>query len=700
MSHFWALLVSIEHYANANAGWPPVSGAHVDGRNTFNYLTQDLRVPADHIIHLKDDGARRSNIIATFKSHLIDNSRIQKGDAILFHFSGHGSYLKAPAGWTVIEEKTGDERQDDLLEVIVPWDDGVIDRETGFPTCSIPDRTLAALINKAATAHGNNITVVLDCCCSGHGTRGGAGDRRDDDDEVLVPRTVDPSLLSPLYTELDDDLGVRSPPVVSKTSRARIKALDADHVLMAACGSREMAMGGERFGGVFTREWLDALRRNDIYPRTYAEILKVIDANLDTLRRKRGIDQHPQCDGIVRDRLIFKETMMRADLFDAVPIVCLDVTGNTVEITAGEVHGIGIGTLFELHIMDRNLRSQRMVGTAIVRRVKGTTCIAELPEGIILTAPKYMALIALPPESLRYVVAYDDSPSQQAARSINLFREGMSRLNSQDTRGIYEVRRKEEAELQLYFEADGSLTIYRLDQFLGSVRNRPPHLSPAEVEQAEFANILSAMARFNRLLALTSVTHPFADKVTFELLHLVKQSDSRADDEGFFIREVDASVEITDNEAILEQPPDKRYEDYAIVLRNYLPKKLFVQIWWFDPNTYGIAPCYISADASQPTLAGNGGVLQIGASTERGEPIQFELPEGATSDTIFVKVLLTERPTRLDFMRQDDMIGSDLDGVSFILGHKKRRMDDGEAEAKGEWDILLRKITIVESQQR
>ncbi|KAI0820974.1 hypothetical protein BC629DRAFT_413695 [Irpex lacteus] len=694
MPRLWALIISIECYVNPS--WPPVDGAHIDGRNTLNYLTEDLNVPEDRIVYLKDAEATRNNIIATFQSHLIDNSRIQRGDAILLHYSGHGSFLKAPAGWTVVEEKSGDENRDDLLEVIIPWDEGTMDSATGYPTCGIPDRTLAALINRAANAHGNNITVVLDCCCSGHGTRGGDQGRSSDDEEELRPRAVDPSLLSPLYTELDEGLGVKTPFTVSKANRGRVKALNADHVLMAACGSREEAMGGAKSGGIFTRSWLSALRRKDIYPRTYAEILKVINASIEDLRRThRFISQHPQCDGIVRDRLVFEEVMMRADVFDAVPIVCLDVTGNTVEIAAGQVHGIEAGTIFEVHSMSRFLESQRMVGTAIARRVDATMSIAELPAGIPLAAPKYSALVTSPPERLRYTLTHDNPPSYQAEQSVRLFRASVSRMSYQEAQRLVEVGVREPSDLQLNFEADGSLTLYRLDPLIGSLRNRPPRLSPTEIEAADFVNIFNAIAKFNRLLALTSVTRPFADQVAFELRHLTKRNGG--DYEGFYIPETSTPVEIVDEEATLVQPTSGEEEDYAIVLHSNLSKNLFVQVWYFDPNTYGIARCYSSPDFEKPTLAGNGGTLQLGASTELAEPLRFYLPEGATSDTIFAKVLLTDQPTRLDFMQQDDVIGSDQDGRSFILDNDSwNRAGGEEVGTKGEWDVLCRKITVVE----
>ncbi|KAI0089745.1 hypothetical protein BDY19DRAFT_888756, partial [Irpex rosettiformis] len=172
MPSLWALVVSIKDYGYPRQGWAAVDGAHIDAANVKKYLQESMKVPPDHIRHLIDGQASRVKIISTFTDHLIHNPHIKKGDALLFYYSGHGSYVKTPIGWTVVEGKTGDEALDDMVEVILPWDEGGLDKVTGSPIHAIPDRTLAILIDQAAELHGNNITIVLDCCSSGHGTRG------------------------------------------------------------------------------------------------------------------------------------------------------------------------------------------------------------------------------------------------------------------------------------------------------------------------------------------------------------------------------------------------------------------------------------------------------------------------------------------------------------------------------------------------
>ncbi|KAI0343423.1 hypothetical protein BDW22DRAFT_1169338 [Trametopsis cervina] len=688
----WALLISIENYKNKS--WPAVLGAHRDNDNTYQYLTNDLKVPEDHIVILKDSSASRTSIISAFEQHLINNTRIARGDAILLHYSGHGTRVRAPEGWTVIEKKTGQERVDNLVEAIVPWDaDGLTDRRTEL-IYSIPDRTLAGLIRKAADAHGDNITIVLDSCCSGHGTRSGGNRTACEEEEELVSRGIDLTLGAPLPVALDDDLVPEIAQKVGRSKEGRIRALSADHVLMAACGPLEEARGGARSGGIFTTQWLKALRRTDIFPRTYAEILKHVDTGLEPIRRKHRFVQNPQCEGIVRDRLVFEETRMRADHYDALH---WGGTGtNTLEISAGEIHGVEVGTLFEIHVMDGKLQSERMLGTAIARRVDATRSMAEVGEGVSIGNRKYTAVVTQQPERLNYILANDAPHSNASQTSIATFRNSVANASPNGVEKIREVA--EGTNTDLFFSAgeDGSLTLRRLDPLLVHIPNKAPTISPKEVKSADFVGILQGIARFNRLLALTSVTHPFADLVSFEMCRLRRQGRRFSEDQhGFIRRATEPPLEIVDEEALVEEGSDDNEIGYAIILRNNTSKNLFAYAWFFDPNTYCIEACYTPSDPGRPCLYANGGQLQIGASTERGRPLQFYLPSGATRDTVFVKVFLTDRPTKLDFLQQDGLIGEDGEGESIILNKTTRRSGERGVETKGRWDTISRKITVI-----
>ena len=98
----WALLVGIDTYPDMSTR--SRTGATAGLQSVFRYLTgEDMKVPQDHIAGLHNGAATRTAIISASREHLIDNSMIKKGDANLFYYSGHGSYIKASTGWTIVK---------------------------------------------------------------------------------------------------------------------------------------------------------------------------------------------------------------------------------------------------------------------------------------------------------------------------------------------------------------------------------------------------------------------------------------------------------------------------------------------------------------------------------------------------------------------------------------------------------------------
>lgn len=333
-----------------------------------------MHVPEDHIIRLHDAAATRKAIVSQFQSHLIRNPEIKQGDAILFYYSGHGSYVTPPSGWTIV--KGAGDQSDDKVEVILPHDEGVTDPETGLPAYAIPDRTLAALIDSAAARHGDNITVILDCCSSGHGTR--ADTHILFEGERLVCRSVDEEHLTPLPPDLDHDLvshiSAQGISAYGTGRRGRLRALGTNHVLLAACRAREQARATPVTGGFLTNFWLGFMR-GDTRPKTYAMAIKYINERLEEFwdSIKFRWDQHPQCEGIVRERIVFEETMIKDDHFLARKVETLGSTEVVFEVEAGEIYGVQEKTEFEIYGLDGGLIATKL-GTGAATRVDGKEC--------------------------------------------------------------------------------------------------------------------------------------------------------------------------------------------------------------------------------------------------------------------------------------------------------------------------------------
>ena len=262
MSQLWALLVAIEDYQQPD--WLPVAGALTDSQNVFQYLADDMGVPEDHILQLHNSTATRSGIISAIHDHLIDNPTISKGDAILFYYAGYGSYMKAPTS------KDAENDSNEMVEVILPYDEGATDTKTGSPICAIPDYTLAALFDLVAARHGNNITIILDCCSNEYVTSAKSVVISQGEALEVTPRSIDPRHLTPLALDLDRDiitqaLSIRKPVVNGNARRGMLRALRPEHVLLTACRVKEQAQGSDSFGGIFTTLWLRAMR-SDLRP--------------------------------------------------------------------------------------------------------------------------------------------------------------------------------------------------------------------------------------------------------------------------------------------------------------------------------------------------------------------------------------------------------------------------------------------------
>lgn len=95
-TRLWALLVGINKY-EVN----PLSGCLRDVENVQQYLVSDLGVPSENIKVLRDTECTRARILEEFFKHLVDNSNIRLNDAILFHYSGHGTFFvdDVPPSW-------------------------------------------------------------------------------------------------------------------------------------------------------------------------------------------------------------------------------------------------------------------------------------------------------------------------------------------------------------------------------------------------------------------------------------------------------------------------------------------------------------------------------------------------------------------------------------------------------------------------
>lgn len=704
MPRIWALIVCIEAYG-AHSTWVEALGATQDAANIRDYLLRDQGVPRNQIHMLINTEATRSGIISAFIEHLIENKDIQRGDAILFYFSGHGSRCTAPPDWPIVESRdTQDSSDRHMLEVLIPFDESTRGRD-GRLICGIPDRTLGALLTKAARVHGENITVILDCCHSGHATRKDEPTEFEALDETFTVREVPADSLAPLWQDLDREIwaeDIGSPSTESNEGQQLLRGafterIAKSHVLLASCGQRESSLGSRR-GGLFTTALLKALRDKDVSPRSYSEIMKHVSRSVEHTRsRIPAVTQHPQCEGVLRNRIVFQSAEQHHNQFE-VRIDTSTRSGNATcfHIEAGAIQGVRPNTMFDIY-EDQNTsrREGAAIGTVMAREVFATTCKAYPTGSIHLRTQHFYARISGLAYSLTYAISNVAPHAAGSHRIVDQLRRRIHSVPSMNRNSWHEIHVQGNPDLQLEVD-DAGITLRRCDPILRDLPTAPPRINGNDVEEY-FPDLFITIARFNFFLAHENPRHPFAERVHFEL-HLLESDHSYdiLDDDGdlefISVRKLRKQIAFRNDEARIEHAES---DNYAFVLRNLSSTPLFPHLIYFDPSTYAIENWYSPFHPDQPTLLPRN-KLQIGASPEHQADFSFFLVPGERSDTSFVKLILLDTPAQLSFIEQNPILGCDENGVKHV---HKRGITGGDGESArpltGRWDSLTRRITVV-----
>jgi hypothetical protein len=240
-----------------------------DAESFRDYLIDHLSVPEDQVTTLLNHQATRSEIISAFGA-LCNDTRIVKQDPIVIFYAGHGSKMEKPEGWV-----SGGTH----IQALVPQDVKAKDA-SGQVIYPIPDRTIATLLNNLSREKGDNIvskdstmliiladyashpqTVIFDCCHSSSSTRIKSHGRSE--------RYVHPSMLPLLTADIDADIlpkygDTRNLAVAKGFAHQELRS----HVLLAACGSEELAYETEGVGD-FTAALLKTLKQYGADRTTY-----------------------------------------------------------------------------------------------------------------------------------------------------------------------------------------------------------------------------------------------------------------------------------------------------------------------------------------------------------------------------------------------------------------------------------------------
>ena len=228
-----ALIIGVSRYLDP--GTPPLPGARID-RASATQMATAMQVPTSNIAYLQDDQATGANIRKALKDL---GEKVQDGDRVFIHYSGHGTRYNDPASGGCVE-------------ALLAYEGG----QSG----NITNREMTSLL-QAITNKTDKLFVMYDACHSGGlvniapavRTRG-------------LLNTNDEGLLRPKFASISEACGR---PVNVKTRNLMVElndkgALPQDVIHISASRDNEISFDDEQKGGLATQFVRDCMIRDAV----------------------------------------------------------------------------------------------------------------------------------------------------------------------------------------------------------------------------------------------------------------------------------------------------------------------------------------------------------------------------------------------------------------------------------------------------
>ncbi len=226
-----ALIIGISRYADPAT--PSLPGARID-KESATQMAQAMQVPTSNIKYLQDDQATGNSIRAALQE-LTD--KVQDGDRVFIHYSGHGTRYNDPAAGGCVE-------------ALLAYDGG----SSGM----ITNREMAGML-KTITNKTDKLFVMYDACHSG-GLVAAASSVR----TRGILNANDEGLLRPKFASISEECGR---PVNIKTRNLVVEAtatggLQQDIIHVSASRDNEISFDDELKGGLATQFMRDCMLRD------------------------------------------------------------------------------------------------------------------------------------------------------------------------------------------------------------------------------------------------------------------------------------------------------------------------------------------------------------------------------------------------------------------------------------------------------
>lgn len=226
-----ALIIGVSKYADPHT--PPLPGARVD-RESATAMAQAMQVPRENISYLQDDQATGDGIRKAIRDL---TSRVQDGDRVFIHYSGHGTRYNDPASGGCVE-------------ALLAYDGG----QRG----TVTNREMAQLL-KGITTKTDKLMVMYDACHSGGVIAA--------DSSVRTRGITNPNgegVLRPKFSSITEECGR---PVNIKTRNLVVEATGAgtlpqDIIHISSSRDNEVSFDDELKGGLATQFLRDCMLRD------------------------------------------------------------------------------------------------------------------------------------------------------------------------------------------------------------------------------------------------------------------------------------------------------------------------------------------------------------------------------------------------------------------------------------------------------
>ncbi|THU85347.1 hypothetical protein K435DRAFT_843305 [Dendrothele bispora CBS 962.96] len=338
-----ALLIGIDKYKDPN-NVTTLAGCVNDCNDVKAWVDESFTFP--HTMLLQNHEATRDAIIKQI-GDIATSKYIDRGHPILIYFAGHGAQVEPLKEWELPSERK--------IQMCIPYDFSL--KPIDGKGMGILDRDLSEAIAKVAKKKGDNIVVILDSCHSASGTRGEAEATR----AIKIPSDYakSASLKKEDFSPSGDTMNC---------SRAS-STTPTNHILLSACREDEWAkekVFGKGKRGIFTQHLFTKLREAETESMTYGELI---------LSLPLAEYQHPHCDAIDKDRIVFSLNHKRREFHSIDP----PNQGNPRYLQLGAPHGVQKSDCFLLFKEDK-FSSESCVGEGSVVDLKGFKSVLQVPQ--------------------------------------------------------------------------------------------------------------------------------------------------------------------------------------------------------------------------------------------------------------------------------------------------------------------------------